>query len=54
MVLTPEGEEFIGFAKNILKQIDDVEKLYKKGAPKKQKFSISVHQKQPMSNPSST
>ena len=28
MVLTPEGEEFIGFAKNILKQIDDVEKLY--------------------------
>ena len=42
MVLTPEGEEFIGFAKNILKQIDDVEKLYKKGAPKKQKFSISV------------
>ncbi|MBQ4071705.1 MAG: LysR family transcriptional regulator [Clostridia bacterium] len=42
MVLTPEGEEFIGYAKSILKQIDDVEQLYKHGAPKKQKFSISV------------
>ncbi len=42
MVLTPEGEEFINYAQNILKQINDVEMLYKKGAPKKQKFSISV------------
>lgn len=42
MKLTPEGEEFINFAKEILKQIDDVEKIYKTGAPKKQKFSISV------------
>lgn len=42
MVLTPEGEEFIGYAKNILKQIDDVEMLYRQGSPKKQKFSISV------------
>ena len=42
MVLTPEGEEFIGYAQSILKQIDDVDKLYKHGAPKKQKFSISV------------
>lgn len=42
MKLTPEGEEFINFAKEILKQIDDVEKFYKTGAPKKQKFSISV------------
>ena len=42
MVLTPEGEEFIQYAKSILKQIDDVELLYKQGAPKKQKFSISV------------
>lgn len=39
---TPEGEEFIGFAKSILGQIDEVEKFYKSGAPKKQKFSISV------------
>ena len=42
MVLTPEGEEFISYAQSILKQIDEVEMLYKQGAPKKQKFSISV------------
>ena len=42
MKLTPEGEEFINFAKGILGQIDEVEKFYKSGAPKKQKFSISV------------
>ena len=42
MVLTPEGEEFIGYAKNILQQRADVEMLYQKGAPRKQKFSISV------------
>ena len=42
MVLTPEGEEFIGYAQSILKQIDEVEMLYKQSSPKKQKFSISV------------
>ena len=42
MVLTPEGEEFISYAQSILKQIDEVEMLYKQGSPKKQKFSISV------------
>ncbi len=42
MKLTPEGEEFINFAKEILGQIDAVENFYKTGAPKKQKFSISV------------
>ena len=42
MVLTPEGEEFINYAQNILSQIDEVEMLYKHGSPKKQKFSISV------------
>lgn len=42
MELTPEGEEFINYAQNILKQIDEVEKHYKHGSPKKQKFSISV------------
>lgn len=39
---TPEGEEFISFAKSILGQIDEVENFYKSGSPKKQKFSISV------------
>lgn len=42
MTLTPEGEEFIGYAKGILMQIDQVERLYKDGAPGKQRFSISV------------
>lgn len=42
MILTPEGEEFINYAKEILDQIDEVEKFYKSGSPKKQKFSISV------------
>lgn len=42
MVLTPEGEEFINYAQSILKQIDEVEMLYKHGALKKQTFSLSV------------
>lgn len=42
MVLTPEGEEFINYAKGILNQIEQVEMLYKGGASKKQRFSISV------------
>lgn len=42
MVLTPEGEEFVQYAQSILKQIDEVELLYKQGAVKKQKFSVSV------------
>ncbi len=42
MELTPEGEEFINYAKGILNQIDEVESFYKKGSAKKQKFSISV------------
>ncbi len=42
MKLTLQGEEFINFAKGILGQIDEVEKFYKAGTPKKQKFSISV------------
>lgn len=42
MVVTPEGEEFLGYARNILKQIDEVKSLYKPGHRKTQKFSISV------------
>lgn len=42
MVLTPEGEQFISYAQSILKQIDDVEMIYKGGVAKKQKFSICV------------
>lgn len=42
MELTPDGEEFINFAKGILGQISQVENFYKNGAAKKQEFSISV------------
>ena len=42
VTLTPDGEEFIGYAKEILKQIEQVETLYKDNSIKKQKFSISV------------
>lgn len=42
VTLTPEGEEFIGYAKQILKQIEQVESIYKEGPQNKQKFSISV------------
>ena len=42
MFLTPEGEKFIGYAKKILQQIEEVENMYKTGAPAKQKFSVCV------------
>ena len=42
MELTPDGEEFISYAKGILNQIEEVEAFYKSGSAKKQKFSISV------------
>lgn len=41
MVLTPEGERFIGYARNILSQIDKVEAMYRAEASTTQKFSIS-------------
>ncbi len=42
MVATPEGEEFLQYAKKILAQIDEVEAIYKAGVQPRQKFSISV------------
>ena len=42
VTLTPEGDEFIGYAKSLLKQIEHVEGLYKENSVKKQRFSISV------------
>ncbi len=42
MTLTPEGQEFIGFAKGILSQIDQVEKYYKDTSSSKQSFSVSA------------
>lgn len=41
MCLTPEGEEFIGYAKKLLKQFDELESYYKTGVPARQSFSLS-------------
>lgn len=42
MVLTAAGEEFLGYARKIINQIDSVDRLYKEGVSDKQTFSISV------------
>lgn len=42
MFLTPEGEEFIDYATQILNQLDNVEKHYKEGLPNRLRFSVSV------------
>lgn len=42
MFLTPQGEEFMAYAQGILKQIDQLEGLYKGHSVRKQKFSLSV------------
>ena len=42
MFLTPDGEIFIRYAKNILNQVDEVEGLFSKGSAVKKRFSISV------------
>lgn len=42
MVLTPDGVRFIGYARKILAQIDEVEKMYKVGGPVRQRFSVSL------------
>ena len=42
MRLTPAGEEFVQYARRILRQIGEMEQLYKGTLQKKQQFSISV------------
>ncbi len=42
MFLTADGEIFVRYAKNILKQIEEVEEIFDKGTFKKQRFSLSV------------
>lgn len=42
MFLTPNGEIFVSYAKNILKQVDDVEDVFKKNSKSMARFSISV------------
>ncbi len=42
MVLTPDGEEFMDYARDILNRIDKIEQSYRDGSHKKRKFSVSV------------
>ena len=42
MVLTPDGEEFLDYARDILSRMDKLEQSYRDGSHKKRKFSISV------------
>lgn len=40
--VTPDGEEFLQYAKQILSQVDEVEEIYRNGKIHKQKLSVSV------------
>ena len=42
ITVTPQGEEFLQYAKRILKQIDEVEAMYRADRSDKQTFSVSV------------
>lgn len=42
IVVTPQGEEFLHYAESILRQLDEVENMYKNKVEKVQRFSISV------------
>lgn len=42
ITVTPEGEEFLQYAKKIIAQVDEVEQIYKYGKTKKQQFSVCV------------
>ena len=42
VVPTERGEEFLGYAKNILRQMDEIESLYKSGNPTKQRFDLTA------------
>ena len=42
MMLTPDGEEFMDYARDILHRIDKIEQSYRDGSHKKRKFSVSV------------
>ena len=39
---TPQGEDFLGYAKKVLAQVDAIEAMYHSGQTKSQQFSISV------------
>lgn len=39
--ITPDGEEFLQYAKRILSQLDEIEELYQKGRSHHKRFSVS-------------
>lgn len=42
MTLTPDGETFVGYARGVLKQVDNIENVFKKEKNVKRKFSLSA------------
>ncbi len=42
MIPTPDGEEFLLYARKILAQVDEVEAIFKRSGDKKRRFSVSV------------
>lgn len=42
MNLTPDGEVFINYAKEIIEQVGDLENMFRDGALEKKRFSVSV------------
>ena len=42
MMLTPDGEEFLDYAQDILHRIEKMEQSYRDGSHKKRKFCVSV------------
>lgn len=42
IAVTPEGEEFLQYARRIVEELDEIENIYKNEKSRKQKFSVSV------------
>lgn len=42
ITVTPEGEEFLQYARRIISQVDEVEEIYKSGRKPQQRFSVCV------------
>lgn len=40
--ITPDGEEFLQYARQIVQKVEEVEQIYQNGRQKKQTFSVSV------------
>lgn len=40
--VTPDGEEFLQYARRIIREVDEIEELYRNARTKKQRFSACV------------